>query len=68
VSDKNIYDARPEPRPGQPYLQSARLSVPAQPPKLHPKMLAKVRNLLTELGLPPRPLPTKVRSRTNPML
>lgn len=65
MADKNIQDVRPEPRPGHPYLQSARITVPAAPttggPRLQKGMLSKVKQLLADLGLPPRPLPTKVR-------
>ncbi len=61
VAEKLAPDPRPEPRPGHPYLQSARLTVPQQAaPKLQSKMLGKVKQLLADLGLPPRPLPTKV--------
>lgn len=59
VNEKYIHDARPEPKPGHPYLQSARLSVPMAPPRLQKGMLQKVKQLLSDLGLAPRPLPTK---------
>lgn len=62
VAEKSIQDARPEPRPGHPYLQSARITVPMTQPRLQKGMLLKVKQLLADLGLPPRPLPTKVRT------
>jgi hypothetical protein len=62
VSEKQAQDPRPEPRPGHPYLQSARLTVPMAAPRLQKGMLLKVKQLLADLGLPPRPLPTKVRA------
>ena len=63
VAEKNIQEARPEPRPGHPYLQSARITVPTTAPRLQKGMLLKVKQLLADLGLPPRPLPTKVLGR-----
>lgn len=62
VAEKLLQEPRPEPRPGHPYLQSARLTVPMAPPRLQKGMLLKVKQLQTDLGLPPRPLPTKVRA------
>lgn len=62
VAEKLIQEARPEPRPGHPYLQSARLTVPMSAPRLQKGMLQKVKQLLADLSLPARPLPTKVRS------
>lgn len=60
VTDKLVQDPRPEPRPGQPFLQSARLTVPVMAPKLGKGMLNKIRQLHAELNLPPRPVPTMV--------
>lgn len=48
------------PLPGQPYLQSARLRVPDPPAGLSKGMLRKLALVLDELGIPPRPMPTKL--------
>jgi hypothetical protein len=64
VEKSKVHDPRPEPRPGQPYLSSVRFTVPINNPKLGKGMLNKVRTMLTELNLPLRPMPTKVRSRS----
>ncbi len=59
VNERSVVEARPEPKPGHPFLQSARLTVPMGAPRLQKGMLQKVKQLLTDLGLAPRPLPTK---------
>mmetsp|Transcript_17912 Transcript_17912/g.21721 ORF Transcript_17912/g.21721 Transcript_17912/m.21721 type:complete len:423 (+) Transcript_17912:202-1470(+) len=49
------------PVPGQPFLQSARLRLPeSQPGGLSHGMLTKLSLVLEELGVPNRPLPTKL--------
>jgi len=58
--EKRAVEARPEPAPGQPYLMSARLTMPINPPKLSKGMINKVKQLLAEFNIPIRPLPTQV--------
>lgn len=42
--------------------------MPTTAPRLQKGMLLKVKQLLADLGLPPRPLPTKVRVRAEVVL
>ena len=48
------------PVPGQPFLQSARLRVPEGSSGLSKGMITKLALILEELGVPPRPTPTKL--------
>lgn len=59
INEKQVQESRPDPKPGHPYLNSARLAVPAIPPKLQKGMLQKIKQLLLDVNLPARPMPTK---------
>lgn len=59
LPDKAVQENRPEPQPGEPYLNSARLGIPLVPPRLQKGMLYKLKALLQDLGIPARPVPTK---------
>jgi DNA methyltransferase 1-associated protein 1 len=48
------------PQPGQPYLQSSRLKPPEGAQGLSKGMLTKLALVLEELGVPARPIPTKL--------
>ena len=52
------------PQPGQPYLQSSRLKPPEGAQGLSKGMLTKLALVLEELGVPARPIPTKLSCAT----